>query len=479
MANPTEVITAFPSSRGLLTGRKGQLYTGPSGAPVVKSLKPTTQVMLGNNQGTPYNSPSLFLFDNATPVAEVITVVFSGIPTAGQKTRVGNVTYTWVASGATGDQINVGASAALSAAALDTKVDADTARTLCTSANSTVTDVLTANTAGIGVDFYTDSTVITATITTANVSDHAYLPYVAANIGTFEPTALTGLELSIPILVGITTINLQIGYTFQTNDTVALGIAGLQAVFNYLLNAGASQIGLTAIHGYIGGLTLAQTFAQVSTALQGMFGSTASVAFKIMSTNALGDTLYFRTGTAGAAGVNWSATSRVRESLPGRMLTTSVGAPADPGWKPVGEFLGFDASAVRNIIKYPVNNSDIESQVAGNSSATAASAIYAQLNLPVQELLSGNPCIQGVGYQVLGLGGSSAAVINAGRGYFFSFDAINSQFDYYWIYCGIAAVQTFKADINAVPATPLAIAPQAYLDRPVDTYAQIHVWNEN
>lgn len=479
MANPTELITAYPSAKGLLTGRKGNLYTGPRTPPSTIGYKPTTQLMANGNQGTPKDSAAVFTFDNATPVAQVITMVFSGIPVVGDTFKIGNKTYTWVASGATGDQINVGVSASASAANADTKIDTDTASTFVTSANTTTTNVLTANTAGRAVDYFSGSSVITFTNTTPNVSNYGYWTLVAANIGNFAPTAGTSLEIQIPILVGATTVNLRIGYRFQTSETVVQGIAGLRAVIAYLHGSGATLAGLQALHGYCGGMTLAQTYAQVSTALQGMFGSDATVAFQIFSTTISSDSLRFRLGTSGANGVYWQMISRCRESLAGVMPLTTNGAPNQPGWKPVGEFVGYKAGSLRNIIKYPTNNSDIESQVAGNSSASADSAIYAQLNLPVQELLSGNPFMQGEGYDLLALGGSSAADINNGRGYIYVFDGINGQFDYHWIYCGIAAVQNFQADINAVPSTPLVIAPQPFLDRPVDQYGQIFVYNEN
>lgn len=63
---------------------------------------------------------------------QVMTVHITANPTAGHTFGIGGKTYTWVASGAAGDQINIGATVPLTIVNIIAKINVDKATTRCT-----------------------------------------------------------------------------------------------------------------------------------------------------------------------------------------------------------------------------------------------------------------------------------------------------------------------------------------------------------
>lgn len=82
-------------------------------------------------------------------VAAVAQLTAIDLGTIGATLTVGGVTYTIVASGAAGSQINIGTTPATFAANIAAKVTTDTLTTLCTATASGATVTFTRNTAGI------------------------------------------------------------------------------------------------------------------------------------------------------------------------------------------------------------------------------------------------------------------------------------------------------------------------------------------
>lgn len=101
-----------------------------------------------NTTGTP-DSNDLIGYTAVTPaVTATAEWTCDDVGTVGATIIVGNKLYTVVASGATGDQIDDGASATAFADNIATKVTTDTADTLCTAENVGAVITFTANTTG-------------------------------------------------------------------------------------------------------------------------------------------------------------------------------------------------------------------------------------------------------------------------------------------------------------------------------------------
>lgn len=104
----------------------------------------------GLDSGTPDDND---VFPFVAVVDEVAPTHSSTVGGAGHATSViaiGGKSYTVVASGATGDQINAGSNAATFLANILAKVNADTATTLCTATNPSGNDLLLTGNAGVG-----------------------------------------------------------------------------------------------------------------------------------------------------------------------------------------------------------------------------------------------------------------------------------------------------------------------------------------
>lgn len=101
------------------------------------------------------------------PVAAQATVTFTGAGTASDTLTVGNVVITLVASGATGNQVNIGASASATAANVVSLINSSASFTgICTATNAGAVITLTAaipGTIGNGLALSKSSTSITLT----------------------------------------------------------------------------------------------------------------------------------------------------------------------------------------------------------------------------------------------------------------------------------------------------------------------------
>lgn len=107
-----------------------------------------TNFILGLPSGTPKDTDPLLFVDSDPAVVATATGEATDVGTPTSEIIVGNKTYTVVASGATGDQINAGATPTEYADNIATKVTADTADTLCTAVNDGANLVFTANDPG-------------------------------------------------------------------------------------------------------------------------------------------------------------------------------------------------------------------------------------------------------------------------------------------------------------------------------------------
>lgn len=116
--------------------------------PAPENAQEWVDFTLGLPSGEPKGTDivSFIDFDEAQVAEATGTAADPGTPDS--VITVGTKTYTVVASGATGDQINAGASANDFADNIATKVTADTADTLCTCVDTTGDLVFTANDAG-------------------------------------------------------------------------------------------------------------------------------------------------------------------------------------------------------------------------------------------------------------------------------------------------------------------------------------------
>jgi hypothetical protein len=77
------------------------------------------------------------------------TITFSGQPTAADTITINSIPITFVASGATGDQVNIGASATLTAQALQTFINANVSRLAVNSSGLANVLTLIAETSGV------------------------------------------------------------------------------------------------------------------------------------------------------------------------------------------------------------------------------------------------------------------------------------------------------------------------------------------
>lgn len=142
---------------------------------------------------------------------------FTGGVDAGTIT-VGNKVYTVVASGATGDEINAGASATDYAANIATQVNTDTADTLCTAIDSTGDLDFTANTAGV------DGNSIALSTTDPNLT---LVPFAGGsddvyNVSSASIATLTGVGISGSNVGAVYGTNLVSGATITTTSAGTL-----------------------------------------------------------------------------------------------------------------------------------------------------------------------------------------------------------------------------------------------------------------
>lgn len=115
--------------------------------------------------GDDEKTQQIFITDDAvvTAIATAIRTVVSQ-PNISDVLIVGSKTYIFVASGATGDQINIGADTTVTAANIAAKITADTATTSCAASNTANVVNLVANAAGENdIELVSDGVRITGT----------------------------------------------------------------------------------------------------------------------------------------------------------------------------------------------------------------------------------------------------------------------------------------------------------------------------
>lgn len=156
------------------------------------------------------------------PTAQVSTFTIATNPWAGETIVVGAKTYTFVASWATGDQINIGATADDTANNIETKIDTDTAYTLCTATSPTNTVICTANTAWVPFAVLGDGTKITVLTGTANYYGESH----PIKSNTLNVLTIDGLFDTIPT-TAVT------AYSIKSTDLVSYFFNGTDKCFKY------------------------------------------------------------------------------------------------------------------------------------------------------------------------------------------------------------------------------------------------------
>lgn len=232
-------------------------------------------------------------------VKQVSTLSYTGQPAADDTITLGGKTYTFKASGATGDEINIsGVDAKSTYDALVARVLTDTATTLCTGVNTgtgaTGSVVFTANTAG--TPFTASESLANATLaaTTANVvAVSATLPLEFS--GTSFRTG-TQFWMLVPLTVNGKADTVVINAITPASATITTATARVQNLIGNALAGTAPTSG----HGFVYSL-LGASRSQISTAMQASFSSTIGTSFPLSGSSSQIITLTALPGAAGNA----------------------------------------------------------------------------------------------------------------------------------------------------------------------------------
>lgn len=454
----------------LPTGREGRLYLGKNITLVSPSMPNTHKAGIGGKTPIQGQNVAAFARDGSAAVAKIATVKVNSIPAVGKKIKLGPYTISAIANGGTpvdsgyNVQYAVGTTANLTAAALNTKIGTLTSPG-ATSTVSTDTLTITAATAGQDFDLYTDDTTdYTITISTANTSAKGYLNTVIKQLVTFAPTAQTITEMFIDMPIGsaATFTRVFFGYYTQTSDTYSDIVNGLIAV----LSAGLNKTDPTLVNGYIDGLDSgSQTSGDLQTAMQNLFGSTASVAFRSFSTYTYGDTLQMYLTTASADCTNVVAGVQCWPSSAGDTVLNILGQPTDPGWVDVGPFKDFKPTAQTSILNYVSGTSINELNALGSAKAAAGFSVYSQLTQRLQAILSGFGISITANNRQLLVGSANNVDLAKGISILFVFQDTDGTFSVFRIHAALVVGFEVNFQIESVNAVQINATPIPFSGR--------------
>ena len=253
-------------------------------------LENATGLEVAGNTAT--RSINTVTFANGTAGNSTINVTTN--VAAADTITVGGTVYTFVASGATGNQINVGASAALTNDAIFAKLTADG-----------VDNALVTQAGGAGT-----AITVTSTVMTAATAHHDVSFVTAAGVIANVDTAGTGAISGDTVVVGGVTYEFYMpGTTYGgSNVGVALGTTDAGTATNFAAAVGAQY-------------TAANTNVQVQTTVGGvvtlrsdLFGSSALTGTEGVSTGT-GNAVAIGAGTAGTDGTYAASTTHGTVSL--------------------------------------------------------------------------------------------------------------------------------------------------------------------
>ncbi len=273
----------------------------------------------------------LFNVKLSNPLAYVKTItvaVFGNLVADTSTLTVGTKTYTFKSSGATGDQINIGASNDATATNIRTKINTDLVTGELQSA-TVLTNVVTLTGLASGVTFALSTNAPTA-LTLATTTTGSAAVVGVKSTATIQPKGSrhksgTINQITIIMVVGETGAQ-RIKFQFNTpsDSTTNSQIAtGLKAVLDAGINNTTPASGSRIISS-----NLLNTTEEIAAAMVSLF--TDDTAFTIIGTNL--DILQLEAGTAGADGNNIGIEVITLPSLPGNIIEVNTeGVPQTDG----------------------------------------------------------------------------------------------------------------------------------------------------
>lgn len=253
-------------------------------------------------------------------VKEVDTITIVTNPAADDTITINGTVITFKTSGATGNQVNLDSTAALTAAALNTFINANTSTLLATSTVSGAVITITHNTPGTDL---TLATSVPAKITFAVVT--AFVVGVAPQmVETFAGANLIENTQNVDIVPLV--VNSKKDFVYIVSITPASATLSTLTTRhrNIIVNAHAGTAP-TSGHGFVFSYNGASR-AQISTAMQAAFGSNASSAFVISGSDSeiitwKYNAVNFATSTTNTPGNVQQLISEVQSSAPDLDLT--------------------------------------------------------------------------------------------------------------------------------------------------------------
>lgn len=453
-------------------GREGQFFFNEEIDPGSPALPPTHQASINGGVKTARRISAKCARDSDTAVAAVKTGQVASQLAVNDLLKVGGVLYKMIANGGSpvGHQIALGTNAAGTAAAINTKLHADTAAgILCDTTVSTDTITATANTAGIDFDFWCSNPNFVIVTSTANVSDRGYIDIKLNKKGSLNPTVNTGLKINIGLTIANIFTDLALGaYVPATH----LGISGTPDLYDITLTSkavlAAALAGTSTVSagGYTDGNdAVSQGNDKISAAMQLLFGSDPNLAFQTFSKSALGDTLRIQLGQAGADCVNTEIACECTYSAPDEILVNQFRQPIGKGWRHGGTGGKIDASGKTNLVKVQTGNSTAAQVFASVVDFGASLEIVSYLTPELEALYSRYKIAISNGVKHILLGSASNVDVNQGVRFLFTYEDKEDTTSYLLLHAVVVVDYKQVWDITASPAVQLTLTPLPFSGR--------------